>query len=90
MSRCSIKQKLIDRIRTELPFVPIDDIDDLIPYRGPKDGGQMAWESIGGLKRICSAETMSNLLKAEEICSTTPDMYQSNGFEIGSGKLTIR
>lgn len=89
MPRRSVKQQLIDRIRKELPFVPIDDIDDLIPIRGPKDGGQIAWESFGGFNRICSAETMRDLVKAKEICSTTPEMYNSDGFEIGSGKLTI-
>lgn len=85
--KLTVKQRLINRIRAELPFVPIDEVDDLVCYRGPKDGGQMAWDSVGGPCRICSAETMTDLVKADRISSTDPKEYNSNGYEIGSGEL---
>lgn len=79
------KDKLVARIKRDLPMIPLEGLIDLVSYRGPKDAGQMSWEALGTLDRICSAESMSDLLKARKITTTRPNQYRSNGWEIGSG-----
>lgn len=78
------KTRLIQRILTELPEVPISPIAELYSYRGPKDAGQMSWETIGiNGERICSCDSITTLLKAKKIGTTKPGDYRSNGWEIG-------
>lgn len=81
----TVKNRLINRIKQDLPMVPLNGLIDLVSYRGPKDAGQMSWEALGTMDRICSAESMTDLLKAKRITTTRPDQYKSNGWEIGSG-----
>jgi len=80
----TVSSKLVRRINADLPQVPLRPDAVLCSYRGPKDGGQMAWDAIDHSPRICSAETMTDLLSAARIACTTPDQYRSNGWEIGS------
>lgn len=81
----NVKTKLIYRIIEELPQVPISPLAEIYTYHGPKDGGQMSWETIGiDGSRICSCESMTDLLKAKSLITTEPKDYRSNGWEIGS------
>lgn len=79
----TLQARLIRRINKELPQVPVHAGDNLASYRGPKDGGQMSWFCVRD-GRICSAETMTELVNAREIWATHPNDYRSNGYQIGA------
>ena len=82
--RKTVSARLIARINAELPEVPLSDDAIFYSYRGPKDAGQLSWEALGQQERICSSESMTSLLRADKLATTTPDEYRSKGWEIGS------